>query len=145
MRPSARTLALAICLCLPAIAAAQDAVATKPDAKVAKASIYDPKADAREQVKAAGLKAGRDNQRILVMFGGDWCGWCHKLHALFKSDPQIRKALSEDYRLVMVDTQAPNAESLLSECRGDLEDVGYPFLAVLDAKGKVLTRQKTDP
>jgi hypothetical protein len=45
----------------------------------------------------------------------------------------------------MVDTQAPHAEALLKECRGDLEGVGYPFLAVLDGDGQVVTRQKTDP
>ena len=128
---------------LPASVQAQEA---KPLAKAqAKASIYDVKADAREQVKAAGLKAGRDNQRILVMFGGDWCGWCHKLHELMKSDRGISKTLREDYQLVMVDTKAPNAEELLAECAKDVTGLGYPFLAVLDAQGKILTRQKTDP
>jgi thioredoxin-related protein len=110
-----------------------------------KGSIYNPNLDAREQVKTAGVIASRDNQRILVMFGGDWCGWCHKLHELFKSDREIRKILLEDYKLVMVDTKAPNAEALQKECQGDLKDVGYPFLAVLSADGKVLKAQKTDP
>jgi hypothetical protein len=45
----------------------------------------------------------------------------------------------------MVDTEAPNAKGLLAECKGDLDQVGYPFLAVLDGDGKVVTRQKTDP
>ena len=114
-------------------------------ADAAKKSIYDPKLDAREQVAKAGAIAARDNQRILVMFGGDWCGWCHKLHALFQSDPAIRKVLSEDYKLVMVDTKAPNAEALQKECQGDMTGVGYPFLAVLAPDGKVLKAQKTDP
>ena len=35
----------------------------------------------------------------------------------------------------MVDTQAPNADKLLAECKGDLQGVGYPFLAVLDEPG----------
>ena len=43
------------------------------------------------------------------MFGGDWCGWCHKLHELFTSDAEIRKILSYEYVLVMVDTEAPGA------------------------------------
>ncbi len=136
-------LAMALGL-LPAASRAQEAAKVEKPTK-AKASIYDIKADAREQIRAAGLKAGRDNQRLLVMFGGDWCGWCHKLHELFKSDPEIRKILSEDYQLVMVDTKAPNAEALLAECSGDLTGVGFPFLTVMAADGKILTRQKTDP
>lgn len=139
-----RLVAVTFIVALPAIASAQETATQKKPAS-AKPSIYDATADAREQVKLAGQKARRDNQRILVMFGGDWCGWCHKLHTLFKTDQAIRKTLSEDYLLVMVDTKAPNAESLLKECQGDFDSVGYPFLAVLDADGKILTRQKTDP
>ncbi|MDB5353196.1 MAG: thioredoxin domain protein [Planctomycetota bacterium] len=140
MTNTTRFLALAAILMVPAATFGQTGAATK-----AKASIYDAKADARELVKAATTIAGRDSQRVLVMFGGDWCGWCHKLHTLFKTDKDIRKILSEDYQLVMVDTKARNAEALLAECQGDLKSVGYPFLAVLDADGKILTRQKTDP
>jgi thioredoxin-related protein len=138
-----RSLAAAILLAMPATLPAQEA--RPSEKKPARASIYDAKADAREQIKVATAKARRDGQRVLVMFGGDWCGWCHKLHALFASDKAIRDVLREEYVLVMVDTQAPNAESLLAECKGDLDQVGYPFLAVLDGAGKVVTRQKTDP
>ena len=142
MTTASRALSLALILSIGPVAIGQ---ATKTADPKAKSSIYDVKLDAREQVKTAGTIARRDNQRILVMFGGDWCGWCHKLHALFKSDPAIRKILLEDYKLVMVDTKAPNAEALQKECQGDMKDVGYPFLAVLDADGKVLKAQKTDP
>jgi thioredoxin-related protein len=110
-----------------------------------KDQLYDPKADADKQVAAATAKAGRDSKRVLVMFGGDWCGWCHKLHQLFESDKEIRTLLSEEYELVLVDTAAPHAQELLKKCKGDLPSVGYPFLAVLDADGQVVTRQKTDP
>ena len=127
----------------PALAAAQE---TKPEVKKpARASIYDVKADARQQVKVASARANRDSKRVLVMFGGDWCGWCHKLHELFASDAAIRQTLADEYVLVMVDTEAPQAKELLQECKGDLTQVGYPFLAVLDGQGKVVTRQKTDP
>jgi thioredoxin-related protein len=130
-------------LLLPAHIRAQDEA--KPRSSKDKPSIYDAKLDARAQVKAAVSKATRNNQRILLMFGGDWCGWCHKLHALFKSDREVAKVLSDEFVLVMVDTKAPNAEALLAECQGDVKDLSYPFLAVLDSSGKVITRQKTEP
>ncbi len=121
-----------------------DAKAVKSDAK-AKPSIYNPSLDVREQVKKASAIAKRDNKRILVMFGGDWCGWCHKLHTLFGEDKEVRKVLSDDYLLVMVDTKAPNADAFLAECQGDLKKIGFPFLAVLDSEGKIVTRQPTEP
>jgi uncharacterized protein YyaL (SSP411 family) len=138
----ARSVAAAFLAALPAVAVAQE---VKSDAgKPTRPSIYDAKADATEQVRRATALAQRDGRRVLLMFGGDWCGWCHKLHALFASDPAIRRVLSDEYILVMVDTQAPHAEELLAECRGDLTSIGYPFLAVLDGDGKVVTRQRTN-
>jgi thioredoxin-related protein len=141
MNNAVRTLAL-LPLLMPALANAQEAKTIVQ--ATARPSIYNVKLDAREQVAKAGAIAKRDNQRLLVMFGGDWCGWCHKLHDTFKKDANIRKILLEDYKLVMVDTKAPSAEALLKECQGDLKQVGYPFLAVLDADGKIITRQETD-
>lgn len=123
----------------------------KPAAKIKRESIYNAKADAEDLVSNAAARAKREKTRILVMFGGDWCGWCHKLHGLFKSDPEIATLLRNEYVLVPVDTQAPNAGKFLEECKaklvaqGDKNIVGYPFLAVLDADRKVVTVQRTDP
>ena len=110
-----------------------------------KPSIYDKTADTQAQLAKAMVKAKRDDTRVLVMFGGDWCGWCHKLHELFASDAEIRRILSYEYVLVMVDTEAPNAAGArCKECSNgrDLQGVGYPFLAVLDADGKVVTARR---
>jgi thiol:disulfide interchange protein len=139
--------AAATLLAPPPVATAQGpeaAAAQKTQAQAARPSIYDEQADARAQVEAATALARRDARRVLVMFGGDWCGWCHKLHGLFQSDPAIRDLLAEEYVLVLVDTRAPRADALLAECKGDLEGVGFPFLAVLDGQGAIVTRQETN-
>jgi thioredoxin-related protein len=124
----------------------------KPGAGAAKrASIYDKTADAKVQVAKAVERAKHDDKRILLMFGGDWCGWCHKLHDLFKTNTEVARLLSYEYVLVTVDLEAPNAAKLLETCKAALspeelqKGVGYPFLAVLDADGKVVTAQRTDP
>jgi thioredoxin-related protein len=116
-----------------------------------KATLYNPKADARAQIEAASAKAQRNHARVLVMFGFEGCGWCHKLHALFEQDPEIRKLLRDEYVKVLVDIQSPHADELLKECKGALareelqKGVGFPFLAVLDGGGKVVTAQRTEP
>jgi len=123
----------------------------KPASPAKKAPIYDRQADAKAQVEQARALARRDDKRVLLMFGGDWCGWCHKLHDLFASDAEIRKTLSNEYALVMIELESPNASSLLKSCRAALskeelqKGVGFPFLAVLDADGKIVTAQRTDP
>jgi thioredoxin-related protein len=116
-----------------------------------KRALYDPKADARVQIEAATAKAKRGHSRVLVMFGFEGCSWCYKLHALFEHDHDIRKLLRDEYIIVLVDIQAPNANELLKECKGALareelqKGAGFPFLAVLDDGGKVVTAQRTEP
>ncbi|MDG3006525.1 thioredoxin family protein [Paludisphaera mucosa] len=114
-------------------------------AKPERKSIYNAAADAREQVDKAAARAKKDGKRVLLMFGGDWCGWCHKLHGLFEKDREIATLLSNEYVLTMIDTKARNAEPLLAETSKGQDGVGFPFLAVLDADGKLLVGQKTDP
>jgi thioredoxin-related protein len=119
-------------------------------AAVTSASIYDKAADANVLVAKASERAKHDNTRILLMFGGDWCGWCHKLHNLLNTNRDVAKVLYNEYVLVMVDLEAQNAAPLLKTCKEALSreelqrGIGYPFLAVLDADGNVVTAQRTD-
>ncbi len=148
-------LGLACILAMSAVVAiAQEPAKTqgeKPGPGGAKrASIYDKAADANALVARAGERAKHGDKRILLMFGGDWCGWCHKLHDLFKTNRQVAQVLSYEYELVTIDLESPNAVPLLKTCKAALSQdelqkgVGYPFLAVLDAGGKVITAQRTD-
>ena len=117
-----RLLGIALVFCLSDTAAlfAQDQApaATKLATAAKKPSIYDKTADTQVQLAKAMETAKRDDKRILVMFGGDWCGWCHKLHELFASDAEIRKVLSYEYVLVMVDTDGPGCRRLAQEVQG---------------------------
>ena len=108
-----------------------------------KPSIYDKNADAKVQLAEATARAKREDKRVLVMFGGDWCGWCHKLHELFAANAQIRKLLSYEYELVMIADKAPHAQELMSTCYTGEKHPGYPFLAVMDSSGKLLIGQET--
>lgn len=131
---------LAIARPLPAEPpAAQDS--SKP--KAARADIYDTKADARAVIAAAMKKAARDNQRVLIMYGGNWCGWCHKLHELFKTDKDIAHTLLYDYQLVMVDIGRFDKNTDIAREYGADIKAGVPFLTVLDGAGKVLANQET--
>jgi thioredoxin-related protein len=114
-----------------------------------RASIYDKTADAKVQLATAINRAKHGDKRVLLMFGGDWCGWCHKLHDLFKSNREVAQILNNEYELVPIERESPNAAPLLEQCKDALspdelqKGVGYPFLAVLDVGGKVVTAQRT--
>src|SRR5262245_59082180 len=65
--------------------------------------IYDTRADGVKQVADALATAKRVNKHVLLQFGANWCGWCHKLHKLFETDKDIAAYLGDNYVLVLMD------------------------------------------
>lgn len=110
----------------------------------AREEIYDTKANAKSQIAAALRKAKRDNKRVLLMFGGNWCGWCHKLHDVFQKESSIRRLLRYEFELVLVDVGRFDRHMDIAKAYGaDLKKHGVPFLTVLRADGKALANQNT--
>ena len=73
--------------------------------------LYDTKADGTEQIKAALEQAAKENKNVILKFGANWCGWCHRLSDTFKTNPEIAKTLKENYLLVLIDVdKGHNAE-----------------------------------
>ena len=46
-------------------------------AKSLRQDIYDKSADGAKQIADALAMAKKENQRVLLQFGANWCGWCH--------------------------------------------------------------------
>jgi thiol:disulfide interchange protein len=111
-------------------------------AKATRPAIYDGSADAAKQIADALAVAKKENKRVLLQFGANWCGWCHKLHALFQSDQAIAAKLKAAYVVVMVDVNKGH-NSDLKKKYGNPTRFGLPVIVVLDADGKALTTQDT--
>src|SRR6185369_8879899 len=72
---------------------------SRPASKPKRADIYDTKTDGKEIVAKALAKAVKNDKRVLVVFGGNWCGWCHKLHDLFAKNREISKQIYNEYEV----------------------------------------------
>ncbi|MCX6921648.1 MAG: thioredoxin family protein [Verrucomicrobia bacterium] len=129
----ATTALLAAVLGLPAFGAEGPAKSTRP-------AIYDEKADGAKQISEALAVAKKENQRVLLQFGANWCGWCHKLHKLFESDAQIAAKLKQSYVVVLVDVNKGHNEDI-NKRYGNPTRLGLPAIVILDADGKLLTTQ----
>ncbi len=128
---------------IPAVQAGAASQAS-PAAQSAAAPIYDEKADAKADIAAALARAAKDNRRVLIQWGGNWCGWCRLLHKLFKEDRAIAKTLLYEYDVVMVDIgKFDKNKDLLAKYKADLGKSGVPYLTVLDAAGVVVVNQET--
>jgi thiol-disulfide isomerase/thioredoxin len=108
------------------------------------APVYDESADARADVKAALARAKSENRRVLIQWGANWCGWCRKLHATMATNANLAKKLMYEYDVVRIDVGQFNKNLDLAKELG-AEIHAIPYLTVLDADGKALIQQPTDP
>src|SRR5437899_12333600 len=79
------------------------AFARADQASTAKPPVYNETADAKSDVAVALKRAARENKRVLLQIGGNWCPWCHLLHELMASDKAISHELLYEYEVVNVD------------------------------------------
>lgn len=110
-------------------------------AKAKREPIYIEEPNGKELIAAALKTAQRDHKHVLVEWGGNWCGWCYKLHDVFHNDPEVQPIIHEEFVLVLVDS-GPNRDLML-EYGGKERQYSYPHLTVLDEHGSILTNQET--
>lgn len=112
--------------------------------KAARPPVYDEKADGKQQLAAALVKAKKDHKRVLVQFGANWCGWCIKLHDTLVRDRALMRQVSEEFQYVSIDVGHFDKHLDIATGFGvKLESI--PTLTVLDEDGKVLVNTKTEP
>jgi thioredoxin-related protein len=104
--------------------------------------LYDTKANGNEQIKTALAQAKKENKNVILKFGANWCGWCHRLSDTFKTHAEISKALEENYILVLIDVEEGHNEDVVKKY-GEPTQHGLPALVVLDKQGKQLHTQDT--
>jgi thioredoxin 1 len=104
--------------------------------------IY-PVAEQAKADLAAGLKtAAASHKRVILDFGGNWCGDCKVLDIYFH-DPANRPILEANYVLVHVNIGHMDENQSIAEHYQVPLAKGVPALAVLDEHGKLLYSQKT--
>jgi len=109
-------------------------------AKTSRPAIYDEKADGAKQIADALAVAKKQNKRVLLQFGANWCGWCHKLHKLCQTDPDIAAKLKDSFVVVLVDVNKGHNGDI-NKKYGNPAGLGLPAIVILDADGKALTTQ----
>lgn len=108
-------------------------------------AIYDTDADAGKDIAAALAKARYDNKRVLLVYGGNWCGWCRKMHETFK-DRNVRRTMLYEYELVTVDIgKWDKNEDIAKKYGSTIRTDGVPYLTVLSGDGKTVAHTGTKP
>ena len=104
----------------------------------AQTRLYDPEADASEELRSAVQQAAASGKHVLLQVGGNWCRWCVKLDSLMKRDARIDSILSADFVLLRLNYSKENRNLEVLGRLGNPQRFGFPVLLVLDGKGGVL-------
>lgn len=102
---------------------------------------FNPLADPAKDLKAALAKAKKENKRVILDVGGEWCVWCHRLDAFLMEQPTVRALLEPSYVWMKVNFSQENKNEKFLAAYPKIQ--GYPHLFVLDAAGKLLHSQDT--
>src|SRR5271156_6510539 len=102
--------------------------------------IYPDSGQAEADIAAALAQAAREKKRVLLDFGGNWCGDCHVLEIYFH-DPANRGLLDANYVLVPVNIGHLDANLAIAARYGVPVAKGVPALAVLEPGGQVVYSQ----
>jgi len=136
-------LALLAIATAPTLAAAQGP--SRPDgpgpSTMAKRHIYSETADPKADIAAALVEARRDRKRVIVDFGGDWCGDCQVLDIYFHQAPND-ELLAKHFVLVHVWVGHIDTNLDIPEKYGVAIHKGVPALAVLAPDGSVVFAQQ---
>jgi len=120
---------------LPASRAAESPSPSRP-------SIYGTTANGQEQIAVALKTAQAENKRVILEFGANWCGWCHKLGGLLKTNAELAQIVKDNYVIVLIDVDKEHNTDMVKKYGNPIR-FGLPALVVLDTDGTPLTTQDT--
>jgi thiol:disulfide interchange protein len=106
-----------------------------------KKHLYDATADPKADIAAALKKARAEKKRVILDFGGDWCGDCQVLDIYMHQSPNT-ELLDKHFVVVHVDIGRMDHNVDVAEKYKVPINKGVPALAVLDANGKLLYSQE---
>ena len=99
--------------------------------------LYNETADPVADIHAAEKAARPSGKRILLEFGGNWCGDCQVLDYYYRQQPNA-DLIAQHYVIVRVDIGHMDHNVATAEKYHVPITKGVPALAILDAHGNLL-------
>jgi thioredoxin 1 len=140
MRAPIQSIALAALACA-LLAGCRNTPEEAPSVEPGRAVIYPDGTQAKQDIAAALAQAGKEKKRVLLDFGGNWCGDCQVLEIYFNA-PANRALLERNYIVVPVNIGRYDQNLDLAAQYGIPLARGVPALAVLDSSGQLVYSQR---
>jgi thiol:disulfide interchange protein len=104
-------------------------------------NLYSETSNANADIAAALLQARREHKRILLDFGGNWCGDCQLLDIYYHQSPNA-EILAKNFILVHVNIGHMDKNVDVAKKYNVPITKGVPALAVIDEHGNLLYSER---
>ena len=102
---------------------------------------FDPARNPHDDLDGAIATALKENKRIILDVGGEWCGWCKYMDRFIFEHTELTKLRDDNYIWVKVNFSEENENVPFLGAYPEIS--GYPHLFVLDKTGKLLESKDT--
>lgn len=102
---------------------------------------FDPKRDPAVDLRAAIIRAQKENKRIILDIGGEWCLWCVKMDVYFLENKALAAFRDDNFIWLKINFSPENENREFLAKYPSIE--GYPHLFVLETDGSLLHSQGT--
>jgi thiol:disulfide interchange protein len=104
-------------------------------------NLYSETSDANADIAAALVRARREHKRVLLDFGGNWCGDCQVLDIYYHQSPNA-ELLDKYFIVVHVNIGHMDKNVDVAKKYNVPITKGVPALAIIDAHGNLLYAER---
>lgn len=103
---------------------------------------FDPAKNPNADLQAAIAAAAKENKRIILDVGGEWCVWCIRMDYFIEEHAELKKLRDENFVWLKINMSQENENREFLAKYPAI--VGYPHLFVLEKDGSLLHSQSTE-
>ena len=119
-------------------------VSLNVDAQTEAKKLYNPAADAANDIAAAVKKAAAENKFVLIQAGGNWCGWCIEFARFSKTDKKFDSIIYDSFVWYHLNWSKENKNDALFAQYGYPQRFGFPVFIILNGKGERIHTQSSE-
>ncbi len=102
---------------------------------------FNPTADPNKDLQTAIARARRENKRIILDVGGEWCGWCHEMDNFILRNAELNKLRDKNFIWLKINFSEENTNAAFLANYPTIK--GYPHLYVLEKDGTFVYSKDT--
>jgi len=108
------------------------------------AKLYNPSANAEEDILNALKEAKKQKKFVLLQAGGNWCKWCIEFARFAKADAQVDSAINANFIWYHLNWSKENKNSEIFAQYGFPQRFGFPVFIILNEKGERIHTQSSE-